>query len=299
MRPSIRQLEYLVAVAGTLHFGRAAKSCAITQPALSAQIQALEEDLGVQIFERSRRRVTVTRPGEPVIERARAALRAIDDLVETARGARDPLTGPLHLGVIPTIAPYLLPRWLPVVRESYPDLQLFLHEDQTMRLVQGLREGKLDLLLLALPVQGSDLEAMALFNEPFVLAAPASHRLVSMRRKQVRESDLADEQVLLLEDGHCLRDQALAVCQLAGAREAEHVRASSLNTLVQMVANGLGITLLPTSAVSVEVRGQTDIAIRPFKAPPPSRDVGLVWRRASARGDEFQLLGQLLRWHVP
>jgi LysR family hydrogen peroxide-inducible transcriptional activator len=295
MRPSVRQLECVVAVADARHFGRAARACAVTQPALSAQIRALEDALGVQLFERSRRGVTITRAGMEVVARARAALRALDDLLEAAQATREPLSGPLHLGVIPTIAPYLLPRWLPEVRRRHPHLALYLHEERTDDLVRELREGRLDALLLALPVPGDDLDCLALFEEPFLLATPASHPLARRRRTRVTESDLEGEPVLLLEDGHCLREQALAVCQRAGAREAEQVRASSLGTLVQMVANGLGVTLLPESAVAVEVRGRRELAVLPFQPPAPHRRIGLVWRRASARADDYRSLGELLR----
>jgi len=297
MKPSSRQLEYLVAVAEARHFGRAARACGVSQPGLSAQIQSLEADLGVRLFERSRRGVIVTRAGERVAEQARRALRALDGVVDAAREASAPLTGPLHLGVIPTVAPYLLPRWLPRVREAHPHLQLFLHEDQTARSVARLREGSLDLLLLALPIGGGDLEELALFDEPFLLAAPAGHALGRGRRR-VTESDLEGCAVLLLEDGHCLRDQALSVCRLAGARESELVRASSLGTLVQMVANGLGVTLLPATAAPVEVHDEDGIVLRRFRAPEPTRHIGLVWRRGSARGGEFRSLGELLRRHV-
>lgn len=293
MRPSIRQLEYAVALADALHFGRAARACHVTQPALSAQIQALEGDLGVLLFERSRRGVRVTRAGSGVIARARDVLRGLDALVESAREARAPLCGPLHLGVIPTVAPYLLPGWLPRVREAHPALRLFLHEDRTATLVERLRQGELDLLLLALPLDDPAIETLPIFREPFVLAAPRGHPLAG-GRGTLRESDLAREPVLLLADGHCLREQALAVCRQAGARESQEVRAASLSTLVQMVAGGLGVTLLPASAVAVEARGREEIAIRPFRAPGPSREIGLAWRRSSRRGEEFRLLGALL-----
>jgi LysR family hydrogen peroxide-inducible transcriptional activator len=195
--------------------------------------------------------------------------------------------------VIPTVAPYLLPRWLPRVRAAWPRLQLFLHEDRTARLLAALAEGRLDLALLALPLRRSDLEEFPIFDEPFVLAAPRGHPL-ARDRAPVRESALADATLLLLEDGHCLRDQALAVCEQAGGREAEGVRAASLTTLVQMVAGGLGVTLLPASAAATEARGSA-VAVRPFRAPPPSRRIGLAWRRSSPRGDEFRTLGAFLR----
>jgi LysR family hydrogen peroxide-inducible transcriptional activator len=293
IRPSVRQLEYAVALADALHFGRAARACAVTQPALSAQVAALEELLELRLFERSRRGVRQTAAGAAVIERAREILRGLDELVETARGAREPLCGALHLGVIPTLAPYLLPRWLPRVRAAWPRLRLFLHEDRTARLVAALAEGRLDLLLLALPVGRADVESFPIFDEPFLLAAPRGHAL-ARGRGPVRESALAGEPVLLLEDGHCLRDQALAVCQQAGAREATDVRAASLGTLVQMVAGGLGVTLLPASAVAAEVRGRS-VVVRPFRAPAPRRRIGLAWRKSSPRAAEFRELGAFLQ----
>jgi LysR family hydrogen peroxide-inducible transcriptional activator len=292
VRPSIRQLEYVVAVADARHFGRAARQCAVTQPALSAQIAALEEALGVKLFERSRRGAVPTRAGERVVERARAALRGVDEVVDAAREAREPLSGPLHLGVIPTVAPYLLPRGLAAVRRRYPRLRLFLHEEQTARVLAGLAEGRLDVGLLALPPEAPGLASCSLGREPFLLAVPPRHPLARARRR-VGEEALRGEPVLLLEDGHCLRDQALAVCRDAGARESEGVRASSLSTLAQMVAGGLGVTLLPASAASVE--GRSGIGLLRFHAPEPSRELGLVWRKASPRGDEFSALADVLR----
>ena len=247
MRPSIRQLEYLVALGASRHFGRAARACAVTQPALSLQIRQLEELLGVKLFERSRRQVLVTPAGERMIERARQALQRVDDLLDEARAAQRPFTGRLSLGVIPTVAPYLLPRALPAVRAAWPGLELLLREDQTQRILARLRGGELELLLLALPVEGDDLEALPLFEEPFVLAVPASHPL-ARGHGPVTEAALAGEPVVLLEEGHCLRAQALALCDAAGARETGRVQATSLGTLVQMVANGLGITLLPATS---------------------------------------------------
>jgi len=298
VRPSIRQLEYLVALAGTRHFGRAAKACAVTQPALSLQIRELEELLGVKLFERGRRQVLVTPAGERVIERAREALRRIDDLLDEARAAQRPFTGRLSLGVIPTVAPYLLPRALPAVRAAYPGLELLLREDQTQRILARLREGDLELLLLALPVEGEDLEALPLFEEPFVLAVPASHRL-ARGHGPVSEAELAGEPVVLLEEGHCLRAQALALCDAVGARETGRVQATSLGTLVQMVANGLGITLLPATSVEVEARAGSGLALRAFAAPVPGRTIGLVWRRGTARGAEFRALGEIFTRCAP
>ncbi|MFN7131115.1 MAG: LysR substrate-binding domain-containing protein, partial [Myxococcales bacterium] len=243
MRPSIRQLEYLVALADHLHFGHAARACGVTQPALSVQIQQLEELVGAQLIERTPRQILLTPIGEEMAANARKFLRELDDLVATARTAGKPLTGPLRLGVIPTIAPYLLPHLLPLVREHYPDVRLLLREDQTHNLLRLLREGRLDLLLLALPVDGHDLESLPIFSEPFVLAVPRAHPL--SRALRVQQAALRGEEVLLLEDGHCLRDQALDVCRAAGARESAEVQATSLSTLVEMVAGGMGVTLLP------------------------------------------------------
>ena len=296
-RPTIRALEYLVAVADAGHFGRAARRCAVSQPALSASIAGLEDLLGVVIFERSRRGARVTRAGEPLVARARAVLRAADELIEAARAARGPLAGPLHLGVIPTVAPFVLPRWLPAVHTAHPDLQLFLHEDRTERVLAGLRDGALDLLLLALPVDGEGLEQLPVADEPFVLALPAAHPL-ARARGPVREAELAHEHLLLLEDGHCLRDQALDVCHRAGASEAGEVRATSLATLTEMVAGGLGATLLPASGVAALTGGRDEIVLRRFRAPAPGRTLGLVWRRSSPRAEDFRALADGLRRRI-
>src|SRR5688572_15929368 len=244
-RPSVRQLECVVAVADHGSFRAAATVVGVTQPALSAHVAGLESMLGVQIFERDRRRVLVTPAGAAVVARARAALHSIDGVVESARSAGQPLAGPLRLGVIPTVAPYLLPRILPAVRQRFPKLLLVLREDQTARILEELEAGRVDAVILALPVPG-DITAAPLFDEEFLLAVPRGHALASRRR--VRDGDLDGEEVLLLEDGHCLRDQALAVCRGTGATEAVQMRATSLPTLVQMVAGGLGVTLLPEMA---------------------------------------------------
>jgi LysR family hydrogen peroxide-inducible transcriptional activator len=292
MRLSVRQLECLVGVADALHFGRAARQLAITQPALSAQVRQAEELLGVQLFERGRRRVLETPAGTRVVAQARAALREIDACAELAGAARRPLVGPLRLGVIPTVAPFLLPARLPAVRRAYPELQLVLREEKTDVLVRGLQQGQLELLLLALPVE-AELETLALYAEPFVFVASRGHPL-ARGRGPLRESQLADSDVMLLEDGHCLRDQALAVCGRAGAREASGLRATSLGTLVQMVANGLGTTLLPERSLPVLLRPDLGMVARRFRAPAPSRRIGLAWRPGSPRRDEFQRLGALL-----
>jgi len=294
MKPSVRQLECLVAVADLRHFGRAAKRCHVTQPALSAQIALAEKGLGVRIFERGRGRVLVTPAGEAVIARARAVLQDLDALVETAQAVREPLSGRLRLGVIPTVAPYLLPRALPAVRERHPRLALELREDKTQVLLDLLGAGELDLLLLALPVAGARLESLRLFDEPFLLVAPTGHRLARGRTASISEAQLAGEDVLLLAEGHCLRDQALRVCSSAGAHASGRVQATSLGTLLQMVANGLGVTLVPESAVAVELRGALGLEVRKLRRPAPGRTIGLVWRAHSPRAAEFAQLGELL-----
>lgn len=293
MRPSLRQLECLVAVADALHFGRAARRLALSQPALSVQVRLAEEALGVQVFERSRRRVLLTDVGARVVAQARAVLREIDACEVVARAARGPLVGRLALGVIPTVAPYLLPRRLPVVRRAYPDLELVLREDKTEALLRLLGRGQLDLALLALPVDARGLETLRLYHEPFVFVARRDHPLAKGRGR-LRETQLVDADVLLLDDGHCLREQALAVCDRGGARESSELRATSLGTLVQMVANGLGATLLPETAVGVELRSELGMRARRFRTPAPGRTVGMAWRRGSARAAECRLLAAQL-----
>ena len=292
MNVSFRQLEYFVAVAERLSFRAAADACFVTQPGLSAQLKDLERMLGVQLFERSQRTVLLTPAGETLLPLARGILTASGEFVDLARSLTRPLSGTLRLGVIPTVAPYLLPKTLPALRRRYPQLQVRLHEDLTHRLLELLSHGRLDLLLVALEADLGNVSTLALATDPFVVAVPAQHRLA--KRKRVTEADIAAEQVLLLDDGHCLRDQALAVCHTSGASEVGDLRASSLNTLVQMVAGGLGITLLPRLSLEVEAPQLSQIVILPFRKPEPSRTIGLVWRTTSPRAHEFQLLAKLL-----
>jgi LysR family hydrogen peroxide-inducible transcriptional activator len=289
-RPTIRHLECAVAVADTLNFHRAAAAVAVSQPALSAQVAQFEDLLGVQIFERTRRKVLLTDAGHDVIARARDILAHVDALGEAARCNTEPLTGPLRLGVIPTVAPYLLPRVLPAVREQHPRLALFLREDQTARLVALLADGRLDAAIVALPLGGLDAAEHAMFDDEFLLAAPPEHILA--RGRTIREHDLDGTEVLLLEDGHCLRDQALSVCGNAGMTEARELQATSLTTLIEMVASGLGITLLP--ALAADSARQAGITLRRFETPRPSRSIGLAWRATSPRAAEYKLLADLI-----
>jgi LysR family hydrogen peroxide-inducible transcriptional activator len=290
-RPTVRHLEALVAVADHGSFRRAATSLGMSQPALSAQVQGAEDLLGIQVFERDRRSVLVTPAGEDVVGRAREALDSIDAVGDAARRRATPLTGPLRLGVIPTIAPYWLPALLPPVRAKYPQLELILREEQTSRLLAQLDKGQLDAALLAIPVPG-DFTTAEIAHENFVLASPKGSALA--KRKRVTDRDLDDETVLLLEDGHCLRDQALAVCERGGAIESMAVRATSLPTLVQMVAGGLGVTLLPEAAAAALVQPRGAIELAEFTSPPPGRTLGLAWRTSSARLREFRLLAETM-----
>jgi LysR family hydrogen peroxide-inducible transcriptional activator len=291
-RPSIRQLEGLVAVADTRSFRRAATNLGISQPALSAQVQAAEQILGVQVFERDRRSVLITPAGEDVVSRAREALIAIDAVGDAARRRSEPLVGALRLGVIPTIAPYWLPALLPEVHRRFPKLELILREDQTSRLLTLLAAGQLEIALLAIPVPG-DFTTAPVARECFVAAAPRGAPLIKNRGK-LTEKDLDDQTVLLLEDGHCLRDQALEVCKRAGAVESVEVRATSLPTLVQMVAGGLGVTLLPEASIPSLVQKHGPVALAEFAKPVPGRNIGLAWRTSSGRLREFRLLAEAM-----
>ncbi len=291
-RPSIRQLESLVAVAETRSFRRAASTLGISQPALSAQVQAAEQILGIQVFERDRRSVLITPAGEDVVSRAREALIAVDAVGDAARLRSEPLVGSLRMGVIPTVAPYWLPALLPEVHRRFPKLELILREEQTSRLLTLLSAGQLEIALLAIPVPG-DFTTAPVAREGFVAAAPRGASLIKHRGK-LTERDLEAETVLLLEDGHCLRDQALEVCKRAGAVESVEVRATSLPTLVQMVAGGLGVTLLPEASCPTLVQKHGPVALAEFAKPVPGRNIGLAWRTSSGRLREFRLLAETM-----
>jgi LysR family transcriptional regulator, hydrogen peroxide-inducible genes activator len=291
-RPSIRQLEALVAVADQRSFRKAAATLGISQPALSAQVQAVELILGLQVFERDRRSVLVTPAGEEVVGRARIALDAVDAVNDAARRRAEPLVGQLRLGVIPTVAPYWLPALLPLVRKRFPRLELILREDQTSRLLVQLGAGQIDAAMLAIPVPG-DVTTAPIAREAFLLAAPRGADVLK-RHARLTERDLDGETVLLLEDGHCLRDQALAVCERGGAHESLGVRGTSLPTLVQMVAGGMGVTLLPEAAAESLIQPKGPVEIAALGKPPPGRNLGLAWRTSSARLREFRLLAEVM-----
>jgi LysR family hydrogen peroxide-inducible transcriptional activator len=287
---SLRQLQYVVAVADTLGFRRAAERCAVSQPTLSAQIQHLEGVLGVTLFERDRKRVLLTVVGEEVAARARRVLVEMDDLLAVATRARDPFTGTYRVGVIPTIAPYYLPEVTQVLAKAFPKLRLVFREEKTEDTVRDLWAGTLDAGLVALEAELGDLEHAVVLRDPFVVALPKGHPLA--RKKRVAQSELDDAHVLLLEDGHCLRAQALAICKKAGASEMD-LRATSLATLVQMVASGDAITLLPELAVAVENRN-AQLEIRAFSAPVPVRTIALAWRPRSPFAEAFRRMAATL-----
>lgn len=288
---TIKQLRYFDALARELHFGRAADACAVTQPALSMQIHELEQNLGLILVERTRSGVQLTGKGIEIAARCARILGDVRDLVAYAQHANRVLAGTLRLGVIPSVAPYMLPPLLPLLREAYPDLELHVRETQTQVLTDELLEGKLDVLLLALPLKHTDLTNRKLFEDKFLLAVPKDRKL-SGRVRATKEL-IEHERLLLLEEGHCLRDQALTYCSLQQVDAVNTFGASSLATIVEMVSAGYGITLLPEMAVGIEERGR-DITLVRFVDPEPSRTIGLVWRSTSPRTQDFEELGRLV-----
>jgi LysR family hydrogen peroxide-inducible transcriptional activator len=290
---NLRDLRYLVALADERHFGKAAERCFVSQPTLSAQVRKLEEYLGVPLVERQPKRVALTPTGEKVVRRARTLLQEADAIVELAKNDRDPLAGPLKLALIPTVGPYLLPHTVGRLRKELPRLKLMLYEYQTEPLLEKLRAGEIDLGVLALPVPLDGLESAELYDEPFMLAVPAAHALADVER--VKVDDLRGETLLLLEDGHCLRDQAPEVCSRIRVNEAQDYRATSLETLRQMVAAGHGITLLPELAAETPVGTARGLRIKPFSRPAPSRTIGAVWRKSTTRTPAIEAIVEAVR----
>jgi LysR family transcriptional regulator, hydrogen peroxide-inducible genes activator len=289
---SLRQLRYLEALAQSLHFGRAAEACAVSQPALSMQVKELEEELRVSLVERRKSGVALTEQGEEVARRGRTILASVRDLLDYARHQENVLTGSLKLGAIPSIAPYLLPLALPELQRRYPELKLQLRETITETLLRELIGGDLDLILIALPVDDPEVETAYLFDDKFVLATPVT---ADRRRCTATPDMLLHDRLLLLEEGHCLRDQALSFCRLVTPEARESFGASSLATIVQMVAHGHGITLLPEMAISSEVHHRDDIRLLRFAKPEPKREIGLAWRATSPRKADFQAFAALLQ----
>jgi LysR family hydrogen peroxide-inducible transcriptional activator len=292
----LKDLRYLVAVADQRHFGRAAARCFVSQPTLSSQLKKLEQSLGVQLIERAPNNVSLTAAGEAIVARARRILEATDEVVTLARSQHDPLAGRLRVALLPTIGPYLLPRVAPAVRKALPRLELHLYEYQTAPMLQKLHAGELDVGILALPVDTAGLETRELYREAFSVALPEHHPLAA--RHSVRVADLKGEKLLLLEEGHCLRDQALEVCSRAGVHEQQDFRATSLETLRQMVASGAGITLLPELAGRGAYRNARGLVLRPFAKPAPVRQVGALWRKSSARRGAIDALCRVISEHA-
>ncbi|MFO0510759.1 MAG: LysR substrate-binding domain-containing protein [Gammaproteobacteria bacterium] len=292
----LKDLRYLVAVADTGHFGKAAARCFVSQPTLSAQLRKLEEYLGVDLIERQPRQALLTPAGVEVVARARRIVEASDEVVEIALSHRDPLAGKLRIAFLPTIGPYLLPFVVQRLHKALPRLELMLHEHQTEPMLERLRAGDIDMGVLALPVELDGLHAEPLYDEPFVVAMPTAHPLAE--RKQLRAEDLRGATLLLLEEGHCLRDQALEVCSRVPVREKQDFRGTSLETLRQMVAADAGITLLPELATRGAYAQSRGVVIRPFAKPVPARRIGAIWRKSSPRGAALAAVAEVIAEHA-
>jgi LysR family hydrogen peroxide-inducible transcriptional activator len=291
--PSLQQLRFLCALADQGHFGRAAESCAVTQSTLSGGIKELEARLGITLFERGHRNVILTSRSKDIVARARRLLADAKKLIEVARDAHEPLSGPLRFGIIPTVGPYVMPSLLPHLGATLPQLKLFVREDQTAVLLDKLTSGDLDIVLIATPYDLGDVEVLEIHEDPIVVAMPRHHPLG--RGQVVERDELAGQQLLLMEDGHCLRSHSLRACRIVDTVGNEVFHATSLRTLVQMVAADLGITLIPQLAVGAELASTQNVVIRPISPDRPSRTLVLAWRQASSRGGEFRVLGNLLR----
>lgn len=292
---NFRDLRYLVAVADHGHFGRAASACYVSQPTLSTQLKKLEQYLGVQLIERTNKQVMLTPTGRSIADRSRRILNDVADIVDTARAAGDPMAGDLRIGLIPTVGPYLLPHLVPALAAAQPRLRPLLYEEQTALLLERLRRGDLDAAIMAVPVEDDGLNHASLFREPFCLAMPADHPFAE--RASIELTDLESEPILLLEEGHCLRDQALDVCSMVGAREEAAFRATSMETLRQMVAAGLGMTLLPALAAHADPAGETSqaLTLRSFSSRAPEREIAVYWRKGSAREPAIHALAEVVR----
>ena len=289
--PTIKQLRYFVALTETEHFGRAADACFVSQSAFSNAIQELETLLEVQLVDRTNRSVTITAMGQQIATQARLCLRDVESLVEMARGQREPLTGELHLGVIPTIAPFLLPAALPKLRRRHPKLELYLHEDQSQRIYERLMDGELDVILLAFPYEMRGVDTLPLFKDRFALAYRQGTKRVDPDNYRFNRLDA--DSILLLEDGHCLRDHALAACKIRNLQKVRRIGASSVLTLVEMVDADLGITFLPEMARDAAILKNTRVRMKPLEENS-FRTIGLAWRKGTDREEEFRMLGEFL-----
>jgi LysR family hydrogen peroxide-inducible transcriptional activator len=290
---NLRALQYFVKLADLRHFSKAAEACFVSQPTLSTQIKKLEDELGVQLVERSPKNIMLTPVGVEIADRARLVLSDIDQMRAVARRSGNPAEGVLRLGLFPTLAPYFLPHVVPALRSKYPNLRLQLAEEKTDNILRMLRQGELDAALLALPINDKGLQIEVLFEEPFVLALPGHHPLVTL--PNITMDDLNGAELLLLEEGHCLRDHALEVCALADAHERVDFHATSMETLRQMVAADVGITLMPMLAVKPPIAVTENVTIRYFEEPVPSRTIALVWRGSSALSSFLQEMAVCLK----
>ena len=294
---NLRELQYLVAVDEERHFHRAAERCFVSQPTLSGQLKKLEQELGVLLVERTSRQVVMTDVGVVVAEQARKALAEVKVIKEIAETFHDPMAGELHVGMIPTVAPYLLPLIMPLMRKKYPKLKLWLYEYQTAVLLEKLRRAELDVLILALPVDTDAFDELDLYKEPFQLAVPHNEPLA--KHKMVSLNDIKEREMLLLEEGHCLRGQALDVCFMAGARENIGFHASSLETLRHMVGEGMGMTLMPELSIPAKQSRKDAIRYIPFKDPKPSRRIGMLFRKGSYREEAFKKIQAIFAENLP
>jgi LysR family hydrogen peroxide-inducible transcriptional activator len=290
--PTVKQLQYLVALRRFGHFGRAADACFVTQSTLSAGLRELETLLGITLVERTRRVVRFTALGEKIADKAVKVLRETEELAEMARAQGRPLHGELRMGVIPTIAPFLLPTMLPQLREQWPELKLYLREETSNAACDALHRGQLDCVLLALPFASGDVERAMLFDDPLYIAYPRGE---APRTASVAAADIDERRLLLLEDGHCLKDHALSACNRPDLRAHAEMMGTSLHTLVQMVDNGLGVTFVPEMAIDAGILHGTGVDARPLRSEYPYRSIALIWRRSSPREDEFQMLAAALR----
>lgn len=290
MNVTLKQFRYFEALARHGHFGRAAEASSITQPALSMQIKDLEDALGAQLFERGARQIRLTPFGEELATRVRDILRAVDDIGDLARAADERLVGRLRIGVIPTIAPYLLPRVIQSLSTEHPGLDIYIRETVTPRLIQELTEGRLDTAIVALPVSEPSLTEVALFSEDFVLIRPEVDKGAPIPSKE----GLRAMRLLLLEEGHCFRDQALSFCDMGGSQPREMLDGSALSTLVQMVSAGIGVTLLPEMALPVETRSAS-VSVHRFPSPQPSRTIGMIWRRSTPLDAQLSQVAEIVR----
>lgn len=290
---NLRDLQYLVAVAELQHFGKAAKACFVSQPTLSAQLKKLEQYLNAQLVERSGKQVITTPVGQAIVAKAQIILQHVEDIRQIAKYASDPEAGLLRIGVIPTLGPYLLPHIVPLLRKHFPKLELLLYEDKTARILEKVKQGQLDVIILALPVENEGLSQVELFDEKFMVALSKNHPCC--HKQALTLSDIENEMLLLLEDGHCLRDQALEVCSNINVKKNVGFSATSLETLRQMVAAEVGITLLPELAVELQVANQEAIVIRPFVEPQPVRSIGMLWRKTSARQETMNKIAMIIR----